>query len=73
VDVALPMLCDAATASGKGAGEGGGVEAAVARLSLADYGGGGVPVSMSMSARGVRYGGQKQDFATSLEPLRSAG
>jgi hypothetical protein len=73
VDVALPMLCDATTVSGKGAGEGGGMEAAVARLSLADYSGGGVPVSVSMSAGGVRYGGQKQDFATSLEPLRSAG
>jgi hypothetical protein len=72
VNVALPTLCDATVASDKSTGEGG-VEAAVARLSLADYGGGGVPVSMSMSAGGVRYGGKKQGFARSVEPLRSAG
>jgi hypothetical protein len=66
VNVALPMLCDTNTASGKGTGEGG-VEAAVARLSLADYGGG-VPVSMAMTSGGARYGDQEQNFARSVEP-----
>lgn len=69
VDVALPMLCEAA-ASARSTDDGG-VEAAVARLRLGD--GGGVPLSMSLSSGGVRYAGQKQEFARSVEPLRSAG
>jgi hypothetical protein len=50
------------------------MEAAVARLSLGDCSGGGVPVSRALSSGGVRYGGQKkQEFARSVELLRSAG
>jgi hypothetical protein len=72
VDVALPKLCEAPTRA-KGA-KGESMEAAVARLSLGDCSGGGVPVSRALSSGGVRYGGQKkQEFARSAEPLRSAG
>jgi hypothetical protein len=70
VDVALPKLCEASMGAKGAADES--MEAAVARLNLGDYGGG-VPVSRALSSGGVRYTGQKQEFARSVEPLRSAG
>lgn len=73
VDVALPKLCEAPRRAKGSADES--MEAAVARLSLGDCGGGGVPISRALSSGGVRYGGgqQKKEFARSVEPLRSAG
>lgn len=73
MDVALPKLCEAPRRA-KGASDES-MEAAVARLSLGDCGGGGVPISRALSSGGVRYGGgqQKKEFARSVEPLRSAG
>ena len=73
VDVALPKLCEAPARARGAARES--MDSAVGRLSLGDCAGGGVPVSRALSSGGVRYGGggQKKEFARSVEPLRSAG
>ena len=70
VDVALPKLCEASV-SAKGAADES-MEAAVAKLNLGDRGGG-VPISKALNLGGVRYTSQKQEFARSVEPLRSVG
>ena len=70
VDVALPKLYEAPRRAKGAADED--MEVAVARSSLGDCGGGGVPVYRAMSLGGVKHGGQKE-FVRNIEHLRSAG